>query len=173
MRDKVKKTSKYILYALYTNLIFGLIYYFAFTWLVKYSLLYAYLGSVALIIIGLILDKYVRKMILSEKIAIQIKDLKDEDREKSYRIIQWLMDSFVSFKTILFVFYFFILVVSQIINIAPTLVNESFGKFIHANSYGIVLIIAFDRIAAQFAKDRKRMKKASEELDKALYENED
>lgn len=170
MLNKAKQISKYLLYALGTNVIFGVIYYLVFTWLVGYSLLYAYLGSLALIIIGLALDNTL-KYLTSEKAIIEIKRLPEKDREKNYLLIQWIMDSFVSFKTVLFVFYFFILVVSQIINIAPTLLGEDISNFILANSYGIVLLIAFDRIIAQFSKDRKETKKKLECFREAFNEN--
>lgn len=173
MLNKIKQICKYLLFVLLSNVIFGLIYYFVFTWLVGYSLLYAYLGSLTLIIIGLGLDYYVQKWLLSEKVVTEIKKLKKEDWEKNYRLIKWQMDNFVSFKTILFVFYFFILVVSQVINIDPTLIGKELSNFILANSYGIVLIIAFDRIISQFSKDRKEMIKSSENFKKSWNESKD
>ena len=83
------------------------------------------------------------------------------------------MDSFVSFKTILYVFYFFILLVSQVLIFNTALAGESLNSFILANNYGIVLLIAFDKIIKEFSRDRKEMTKNSDEIKQALAENQD
>ena len=167
MLNKIKKASNYLIYVLFSNVLFGAIYYFVFTRLAKYSLLYAYMGSLALIFIGLWIDSIMKKYFISEKLMNELQALDDKSRETNYKMLQWIINNFVSFKTVLFVFYFFILVFSQIINIDPSQVNESIRNFILANSYGIVLLIAFDRIIGQFAKDRKEMGEISESLEKS------
>ena len=63
MSEKIKKIVKYVLYALTSNVIYGLLLFFVFTRLAGYSLLYAYLGNLALIIIGLIFILIVSKTI--------------------------------------------------------------------------------------------------------------
>ena len=171
MLKKMKHARKYLLYVILTNIIFGLIYYLVFSWLVKHSLQHAYLGCLVLIFMGLYLDNYLLKSLTSKKTVMEIQHMKAEDKEKNYRLIQRILDSFVSFKTILFVFYFFILVASQILNIKPTLVNEDMKNFITANSYGIVLLLAWDRIIGQFSRDRKDMKEKAELLGKSMQED--
>lgn len=79
-----------------------------------------------------------------------------------------MIDSFVSFKTILFIFYFIILIASQIINLVPNVVNEEMKSFVFANTYGIVLLISFERIFTQFSKDKKEMEKISKEFSRRL-----
>ena len=170
MLNKIKRASKYILYAIFTNIIFGLIYYFLFSWLVGYSLLYAYLGCLALIIIGLILDYHLKNSLVSKKTVETLNKLDEKDKKSNYRLLQLVMDSFVSFKTILFVFYIFVLVASQVITIDPTLASVKFNNFIAANSYGLVLVIAFYMIVEQFPKDRQEMKEKSEILRKTFLE---
>ena len=170
MLDKIKHAKNYLLYAICSNIIFGFIYYLVFSQLVKHSLLAAYLGCLALIFIGLCLDKYLIKDLISEKTVAQIKKLDATDQHKNYRLVQSLLGSFVSFKTILFVFYFLILVASQVLNIAPSLANEEISNFITANSYGMVLLLAFDRIIGQFSKDREMTKEKSEFFEKAMEE---
>ena len=169
MLNKFKKTSKYLLYILWTNTIFGLIYFFVFIWLVKYSLLFAYLGCLLLIIIGLLLDMYIKEFITLESFV----KLNEKEQKQSKKFIFLILDSFVSFKTVLFVFYFFILIISQIINIAPSFAGEILKNFILANNSGIVLIIAFDRIVSQFSKDRKDTEEKSEKLNAYLYKSQD
>ena len=53
MSETIGKIINYVLYVLLSNVIYGLLIFFVFTWLVRYSLLYAYLGNLSLIIIGL------------------------------------------------------------------------------------------------------------------------
>ena len=173
MLNKIKPVKNYLLYAVFSNIIFGFIYYLVFSQLVKISLLVAYLGCLALIFTGLYLDKLLMRDIISGKTIDQIKHLNATDQVKNYRLIQTILNSFVSFKTILFVFYFFILVASQVLNIAPSLANENISNFITANSYGMVLLLAFDRIIGQFAKDREMTKEKSELFKVAMDESDE
>lgn len=85
------------------------------------------------------------------------------------------MDNFVSFKTVLYVFYLFVLIVSQIIDFssASGLVDECLGNFILTTQYSIVLLIAFDMLIGQFIKDREKMKKTSGKFMKHFAENQD
>ena len=170
MLNRVRQIGKYILYILATNIIFGLIYYFVFSWLVGHSITYAYLGCLMLIIIGLLLDRYTQHALTPKKSLKSIMQLSEKDREPNHRLLQAVMGSYVSFKTILFIFYIFILIASQVITINPSLVDETLGSFITANSYGIVLVIALDMVIESFTKDRKMMKSNSEQLKKSMVE---
>jgi len=172
LSNKIKRAGRHIAYVIFSNIIFGLIYYFVFSWLVGHSLLYAYLGCLVLIVFGLALDKVAVKSLTSKSTVMELKKLPKKNREKNYRLLQLIIDSFVSFKTILFVFYIFILIASQIISIDPTLLGENITDFIIANSYGIVLLMAVDRIIGQFSQDRKDMKKNSEILRESLDKDE-
>ena len=162
MLDKIKRASKHIVYIVFTNIIFGILYYLVFKLLVGFSLLYAYLGCIALIIIGLLLDNLMIKELTSEKTIAKINSLTEKDKKSNISLILLVFDCFVSFKTILFIFYLFIIIASQIINIAPSLVGENLTNFVTANSYGIVLLIAIDRMVGHFAKDKAEMKKNTE-----------
>lgn len=165
---KVKKILKHVVYIFISNTVFGAIYYFIFRLLAKYSVLYAYLGSLFLIIIGLLLDKYSKEAFISEKTIYQIKNMDEKNKGRNIKMIQWLIDSFVSFKTTLFIFYFIILIASQVINLVPNLANEEMKSFIFANTYGIVLLISFERIFTQFSKDRQEMDSISNEFNRLL-----
>ena len=158
MKNKIKKLCRHLLYIICTNFIYGVILYNVCTWLAGFSLMHAFLGNLALILMGLALDEQNYKMFQSDYLYLQIAQIeKEKDRERNYRIIQWMMDSFVSFKTVLYVFYVFILIVSQVIDFNPALVGEDLGNFIIANRYSILLLIAFDMIIGQFSKDKERM----------------
>jgi len=158
MKNKIIKLCRHLLYIICTNFIYGVILYNVCTWLAGFSLMHAFLGNLALILMGLALDEQNYKMFQSDYLYLQIAQIeKEKDRERNYRIIQWMMDSFVSFKTVLYVFYVFILIVSQVIDFNPALVGEDLGNFIIANRYSILLLIAFDMIIGQFSKDKERM----------------
>jgi hypothetical protein len=168
---KIKQIGKHLLFIFYSNAIYGLILYFAFTWLAGYSLLFAYLGNLALIVLGLAWDEFNQKWLQSKKAVLLLK--KEKDIEKNYRFVQQLMDSFVSIKTALYLFYIIILIFSQILDFYPALAGGNLGNFILANNYSILFLVAFDMLIGQFSKDRERMKKISAYLKKSLTENQD
>ena len=165
----MKKKIKYFILEVLGNIIYGLILYFGFIFLSKYSLVYAYLWNIALIISGLILDNYVQKTFQPDKLVIQLK--KSKNIEKDYRLIQQAIESTVSFKTIFYMFYIIVLIFSKIIEFYPTLFDENIREFIFANSYSLLLLIAFDTLIGLYSKDRKRMKEISNELKRLLDEN--
>ena len=171
MKEKIKRILKFIFFFIYTNVIYGLIVYFVFTWLAGYSMLAGYFGNLALIIIGLGIDAYMYKMLESKKLVQELKE--EKNPEKGYRYIQNLLDNYVSFKTSLYLFYVIILVLSQIIVFYPTLFSENISHFIMANNYSILLLIAFDMLSSQFSKDKVRKKVIAENLERALSEDED
>jgi len=171
MLINIIRLSRYILCALIANAAYGVLLYFVFTWLAGYSLLYAYLGNLALIILILAIDEYTHKILQSEKFIMKLK--KEKDPEKSYRSLEWGLSNFGSFKTDLYLFYVFILVFSQIIEFHPSLVGDNLGGFIRANSYSILFFIAFDTLLGQYSKDRKRMKEILATIKKSLDEIQD
>ena len=168
MPNTMKKIGEYSVYFLWSNALYGLVVYSVFRWLASYSLLYAYLGNLALIVLGLAMDEYMQRMLQSEKLVAELK--KEKDSEKNFRFIHWIMDSFISFKTSLYLFYVLILIVSQIIKFDHALVGENMRVFISANDYSILLLIALDTLIRQFSNDRGRMRSISENLKKALDE---
>ena len=169
MPNKIRKIIKYLLYILWSNVIYGFIVYYVFTWLGGYSLLCAYLGNLALIIAGLAMDEYLHKFLQSKKLIAELKE--EKDSKKNFSFVQWIMNSFVSFKTILYLFYVFILIFSQVIIFHPVSVGDNIKNFISANEYTILFLIALDTLIRQFSSDRKRMKKIAEKLEKSLTEN--
>ena len=171
MLTKAAQRFRYLLYALITNIIYGFILYYVCTWLAGYSLLYAYLGNLALIVMGLAMDEYTLKIYRSKKLVEQIKN--EKDKEMNYRLVLWAMESFVSFKTVLYVFYILIMILAQVADFYPALMSGSLGNFILTTQYSIVLLVAFDMLAGQFSKDRKRMKKISTEFVERFAENQE
>jgi len=166
MAGKMKKAIQYALYILFTNVVYWCIVYYTYMGLAGHSRLLAYLGNLALIVLGLALDIFMYRFYESKAFIAMMR--KEKDIEKSYRLIQLQLDSFVSFKTVLYIFYILILVFSQIIDFYPAWVGENISNFIGANSYSILLLIALDQVIGQFSKDRNRTRKISEKLKRDL-----
>ena len=170
MYNKTIKIIKHLLYIIFSNTLYGIIVYYIYAWLVGYSLLYVYIVNLALIIFGLILDEATIKTWNSKKLITDIKKMKGKSREINYRLVRLIFDGFISFKTILYLFYIFILIAAQIIDFYPALISENLMNFIHANNYSILILIALDQLTGQFLKDRKRIKEISEKFEKDFTE---
>jgi len=69
-----------------------------------------------------------------------------------------ILDNFVSFKAVLYLFYMLILIVSEIFELEQTLVGINLVNFITVTKYSILLLVAFDMLIAQFTKDRQRVR---------------
>jgi hypothetical protein len=83
-----------------------------------------------------------------------------------------LTGGFISFKTLIYLLYLFILIASQIIDFNPDLIGENLVNFIQANNYSILFLLAFDTLIGQFSKDKERMKKIAEKLKEDSSEDE-
>ena len=94
-----------------------------------------------------------------------------KNQKQNHKIILWIMNSYVSFKTVLFIFYFLILIISQVINIFTSIAGETLTNFILVNNSGLVLVVAYDRILNQFSKDRQAMKERLEKIKNYLQDN--
>lgn len=167
MRTKIKRAGGFLLYALLTNLIYGAILYLGFTWLAGFSEVIAHFWNLALIILGLAIDTSSKELIQTERLAKQLRS--EKEVQQASGLINWIADHFVSFKTILYIFYALILVISPVIDLNPTLLGDSLTSFIQSNSYSILFVIAFDMIVAQVTKDsedRKKMRASWEKLRK-------
>ena len=123
--------------------------------------MHAYFGNLTLIVLALVVDEIILKsyhsMIRSEKYAEQL--VKDP-------FFRFSLDAFVSFKTILYLFYILILIVSQMAEFNPTMLSGDLESFISANKYSILLLIAVDRLISQFPKDREKIAVLSAEIKK-------
>ena len=171
MSKRIKQLSKQLLISLITIVVYGLVLYLVCTWLAGYSLLYAYLGNLALIIIVLTLDELTLKMFQSEKRVEQV--MSTDDAEKTYHQVQLGLENFVTFKTELYLFYVLVLIFSQIIDLAPLAVGEDLGTFFHINGYSILLLLAIDMFIGQFSKDKDRLNRILDRFKGYLTKNQD
>ena len=168
MRNRIKQINKYLIYDIFGAVVYGLILYFGFTWLAGFSLLYAYLWNYALIILAVSLDIGVSKIMQSDELVMLLK--KKHGAEKTGLM---LSGGFISFKTLIYFFYLFILTASQIIDFNPELIGGNLAGFVLSNNYSILFLLAVDTLVGQFAKDRGKTKKILEKLKESANENQD
>jgi len=171
MSDKVKKVFKHAIYILLTNTIYWFAVYFTYLWLSGFSTMLAFLGNLAFILFGLSLDWMMYRFYESKKCIDLLK--KEKDLDKPYRVMQLQLESFVSFRTVLYIFYGIIAIFSQIMVFYPELIGGNIGSFIKANSYSILLLVAFERIGEQFSKDREKAGEILENLKTELSEKQE
>ena len=171
MLEKIMQIGKNLLFSLFSIVILGVVIYFFTSWLTGYSLLYAYIGNLLLIIFILIADELMQVYMQSDKFVMQMK--KEKDIMKKYRSIQFGLENFVSFKTDLYLFYIIILIGSEIVNFYPTLASDNFSNFFLINRYNILLLFAFDSLIEKISENKEKMKKISAKLKKSLTENQE
>ena len=173
MPGKIKKALNYLGFMLLANTTYGIILYFLVTWLAGYSLLLAYAGNIALILLVLGYDEFaMRKLLRAEKIYALIRISSNaKERALSIRLYRWGLKYYVSFKTFLFTFYIAVVVFSQIIRFRPELVGEEFTTFIGIIDYGVLMLLAFKDFREEFAKDSDRSKARLAEFEKYLEEH--
>lgn len=149
----VKQFIKYSCYIIYSNLIFALIVYFTYTWLLKYSLIFVYIGNAILIVLALMVDNWAYRQLN------QIMDSDDDfNKVKNSKLFLFYLESFVSFKTVLYLFYIIILVISEVISYNPNLLSDGLMNFVVANKYSVVLLISIERLMKQVEVDRGKTK---------------
>ncbi len=164
MSHKMKRIGRYFVYAVLTNAIYGCILYFLVVWLARHSLLYAYIGNLVMVALGLAGDIFVLKALTSKKYVAVLK--KEKTGEKEYQAFQWLFNNYVSFKAMLYLFYAFLLIASQIINFSNIAVGRDLENFMRTTDYSILIIIAIDEFIERFSQGRKNAETALETLRK-------
>jgi prepilin signal peptidase PulO-like enzyme (type II secretory pathway) len=174
MFKKMLKRSRFILMELLGAAFYGVVLYFLFTWLAGYSLLYAYFGSLVLMILLIATEEYAIKLMESDDTLKKMSEqATQKGREDFYRSQAEGFAYNLSIKTMLYLFYVFILIFSKIVEYNPALVSESIGAFILENNFSILMLIALDRLVGQAAKDRERMKRLAAKYKEYLPEKQD
>ena len=142
--------AKYMFYTLVMAALYGYTAFFLiYRQLTDGSLLYTYIGNMVLIIIFLTIDYIIHGVLQSKGFIIT---------EKNYRFARFLyLDSLVSFKTTVYLFYIIVLVVSQIISFRPTPANAEIANFFTTIEYGILFVIALDTLIGSVFKDMERI----------------
>lgn len=154
MSGKTKNLSIYIAYALFNATLYGLFSYFVlYRALSGGVMLYSYLLNIAAIILLLLLDKFVNDILLSKEFIIT---------KQNYVITSVVHGiSLISFRTVLYLFYIVILVVSRVSVLEPSLVNPDFQNFVLSIEYCLILLVVFDKFFEYLLKDNERIKMIS------------
>ena len=171
MSNIIKRIGKYLAYAISTNIIYGLILYFLVTWLARHSLLYAYVGNLVMVALGLVMDICILRYFSSQKIVAEIK--KEKNAEQNYRVVRWYIDNYVSFKAMLYLFYTFLLIASQIINFSNIAAGENLENFMRTTDYSVLIIMAYDGFCERFSRGRIKAETALETLRKNWTDSQD
>ena len=162
-KDRAVQLAKYMAYIILGGVLWGVLMYFVYTWLAGYSLTYAYLGNLALIIVALAADEYIFKLY-----DIYMQSEEYLAAMKKSRFFRFFLDAYISFKGILYLFYILIMICSQIIDFNASVIPEGLGRFISANEYSVLLLIAIDLFSGQFRKDKRRRNGLSEKFEKLI-----
>jgi len=126
------------------------------------SMLLAYLLNVGYILLLLVGDMILYKKMESKQFAL---------RKKNYALYKFAhFDSYISSKTVAYIFYIFVLVASQIHYFYPALFDETFGNYMESIKFCLVIVIAVDKLIDHVYKDVKRINNISAKFKK--YETE-
>jgi len=158
----VNKTVPILAYILYTVLSAAVYGFFAFFVIYRglsgKVMLNAYLWNIVFIIAILIADKAANDILLSKEITIT--------KSNYFFAILIHVFSFISFKTTLYFFYAFVLIVSRISILEPALISEDFRNFVLAIEYCLILVVVFDKFIEHLLKDDKRIKKITAKFER-------
>ena len=148
----------YALYSLVVAAVYGLFAFFViYRGLSGQVMLYAYFWNITFIVAFLLLDKLATETLLSKELVIT---------KKNCLIAGTIhMFSFISFKTTLYLFYSFILIVSRVSILEPSLVNYDFQRFVFSIEYCLILVVAFDKFSEYLQKDDKRIQRIEKKFD--------
>jgi len=121
-------------------------------------ILIAYIWNIVFIIVFIILDKLANDILLSDELVIT---------KSNYYIAMIIHTlSFISFKTILYLFYTFILIISRVSVLEPNLVSADFRGFVLSIEYCLILVVAFDKFSEYLLKDDRKIKRITAKFTK-------
>ncbi|MCL2109345.1 MAG: hypothetical protein FWH20_08390 [Oscillospiraceae bacterium] len=163
-----KFINKYFILDVSGTLFYGLILYFGFTWLSGFSLLLAYLWNLVLIGFTVLISNYTKKLLQSDEYVAAIKE-----KYGAVRASRILTGGFVSFKTLILLFYLLIVIMSQIIEFYPHLINTNLAEFILSNQYNIVFLLAIESLIRQFSRDKEMTKQILAKLEEIPVKKEE
>ena len=164
MSKKLLHITKYVLYSIFSAAFYGSLMYFAvYRMWANGSALTAYLMNIGFIVFSLTVDKIIR-VLLAGKMEIN---------EKSRKLAKFMnADSSISFKTAIYLFYTFILIISQMSVNGFTFMGEDFMAFALSIEYCVLLVIAFDTFIGHLSKDMERTERIAEKIAKYKSDNE-
>ncbi|MCL2854324.1 MAG: hypothetical protein FWE21_01740 [Defluviitaleaceae bacterium] len=159
MKVKPSQIITYLIYALISAAVYGLLAFFViFRGLAGENMLHAYIWNVVFIFGFLLLDKLANSYLLSKEITIN---------KKNYFIAGLAHSlSFISFKTTLYLFYAFVLIISRVSLLEPYLFDPLFRSFVLSIEYCLIFLVALDKFMEHLSKDDRRIKIITAKFDK-------
>jgi hypothetical protein len=154
--SKIKILLLYGLEAIIATIIYGLFSYFVvFRILANEVMLYAYIWNIIFMLLFLGLERAPDLIVLS-------KGFSESKISRKLTKLLWLklyLIDYISFKTTLYLFYLFILIMARISILDPSLFSDNIRDFLFSIEYCLILLIVFDKLIDQVFKDEKRAKK--------------
>jgi len=157
--SKTTQMLAYIFHALFVAVIYGLFSFFViYRLMAGQDVLYAYLWNIGFIIVFLVFDKVVHDVLLSKELIIT---------KKNYFIATMVHTaSFISFKTVLYLFYTFILIISRVSMLQPEILNDMYRNFVLSIEYCLILLVAFDKFLEHLLKDERRIRRITAKFER-------
>ncbi|MCL2195712.1 MAG: hypothetical protein FWB76_07165 [Oscillospiraceae bacterium] len=158
--SKAAKLVLYAIYSIFTAVLYGWFTFYIFARLVHavdgFSALHAYIVNLFIIVIVLIADTLINNYVVTKYVPRKRNGMFS-------RFLYW--ESLISFKTTLYLFYIFILIISRVFTLEPQLIfHEVFYSFVLSIEYGLILVVVFDKLIDHLAKDVTRIKVIAEKL---------
>jgi len=159
MSSKTIPVLTYIVYSLFFAGIYGLVAFFViYRGLAGGVMLHAYLWNIGFIIAGLVLDKITNAVLLSKELVIT-------KRNYFFVMVAHTL-SFISFKTTLYFFYTFVLIVSRVSILEPNLVSDDFRGFVLSIEYCLILVVVADKFIEHLRNDDQKVRRISAKFER-------
>jgi len=159
MANKASSIAIYLFWAILSAAVYGLFAFFViYRGLSGEVMLNAYLWNIGFIIAILLVDKIANDILLSKDFVIT--------RKNYFFTVLIHMASFISFKTTLYLFYTFILVLSRVSLLDPDLFTENFRNFVLAIEYCLILVVIVDKFTEYLLKDDRRIQRVTAKFER-------
>jgi len=159
MKIKKMQILFYILHSMVMASIYGLFTFFViYRGLAGENMLLAYIWNIISILAFLALNKLANYILLSKELVIT--------KETYFTVMLTHSFSLISFKTVLYLFYTVILILSRVALLEPQLLDQSFRGFVLSIEYCLILVVALDKFFEHLTKDDKRIKRITAKFDK-------
>ena len=121
-------------------------------------MLYAYLWNIGFITAGLVLDKITNDVLLSRELVITSRNY--------FLVMLTHLLSFISFKTTLYFFYTFVLIVSRVSILEPNLISDDFRNFVLSIEYCLILVVVADKFIEHLKSDGQKIRRISAKFER-------
>ena len=161
--NKLKATGRFVLYCLCACLLaimYGYVTYpTMYELIVEGYIFAAYLANLSTILFLLLFDKLIMSRFVMDKIIVLRKLLSRNLFTKIVRACLLPKVGIMSFKSGLYLFYIFVLLLAKAIQSGIAInVSDSFYQYIVTMEYSLVMVVAIDMFIKQIITDHERIK---------------